>query len=98
MPATFTLSGPNLTITFAYTGPTQVITDVANDAAHFLFNNQVDRPATSFDSLNNTQKLAILDEYVKGVLIDISRRYYVQDAVETARVTAQTAANANLSL
>jgi hypothetical protein len=97
MTATFTVSGPNLVIAFSYTGPTQTVTDVANDAAHFLYNS-VDRPAQDFASLNNAQKLAILDEYVKNSLMDLSKRYYVQDAVETARAAAQASANINLSL
>lgn len=99
MTATFTASGPNLTISFSYTGPTAKITDIATSAAHQLYKvAHLGDQNTPFDNLSNTQKLAILDTFISQSFVNLAKEYYVQAATEAARAAAQTSADTNLSL
>jgi hypothetical protein len=100
MAATFTVSGSNLIIDFRYTGPTQTITDVANNAANMLWQRGLgpQGEGITFAGLTNTQKLAILDSYIVQVFTGLAKEYYVQAATETARQSAEATAKTNLSI
>ena len=99
MSATFTVNGSDLTISFIYTGPLQKLTDIANNAAHQLYDIAgLGDHTIPFDNLSNTAKLAILDTFISQSFVNIAKEYYVRSSVETARKTAQTTADTDLGL
>jgi hypothetical protein len=108
MAATFIVNGPDLTISFVYTGPLQTIYDIANGAAHLLWKQGMgphgesvpDQPSivVTFEGLTPEQKLAILDEYIANTFVNLAKSDFVQNAVATAQAAAEASAKTNLNL
>ncbi len=96
MSATFTVSGSNLTIAFSYTGTITRINDIANNAARQLHTVAGLGPQdVPFESLTNTQKLAIRDTFISQSFANLAKQYYVTASTEAAR---SAAADTNMSL
>jgi hypothetical protein len=108
MAATFVNKGTDLTISFVYTGPTQTIYDIANGAAHLLWNQGMgphgesvpDQPSSvvTFEGLTPEQKLVILDTYIATTFVNLAKSNFVQDAVSAAQIAAEASAKTNLKL
>lgn len=98
MAAEFEVINGELKVIFWYQAETQRVQDTALDAAHYLYDahkwarelhlDQVGAPVP-FDDLTNSQNLRILDVAVKRYLLKCAESFYVTDAEETARETAE---------
>jgi hypothetical protein len=90
MAGTITTGGGNTTLSFAYTTTTENMISIAEDAAHWLWDNglgnhgTVDTPIL-FSSLTNQQKVDIIDSYFKKIIIDASNTYKSNAAAQAAR-------------
>ncbi len=96
-----TISGGNLTIVYPVT--TAKATAILTAAAHYLWDVGYGDHGTPvkpilFDELTNAKKLALVDQYIKRVIMDAAKSYSVNAATETARSTASTDADTNLTL
>lgn len=92
--ATFTTTGDNTTITFKYTGLTTVIQNIVGDAAEYLWNHGYGNHGTEespivFSSLTNQQKLDLVGEHVKNVIINEANDNKNNKAIELTRVTEE---------
>src|SRR5512147_1983524 len=90
MSATLTVLNGNTRLRFNYKGVTARITALAEDSAHELWNRGMGDHGTLADpilweSLTQEQRLAILNDYVKGILKSLSKDFYVNNAVDNAR-------------
>lgn len=89
----FTTSNGNGTITLSYTAPLAKIQSLAESAAEFLFargygDHGTEEEPLTFDDLTNTQKLEILDQIVKEILMNYAKTGYIDAEIETARLSA----------
>jgi len=103
MTASFKTDGANTTVTFAYTAPTQKVVDTAEAAAHYLWEHgygdhgDEENPILVSD-LTNQQKLNLIDQHVRRVILDIAKDYHVNSEQEAARETAILYADDNLQV
>lgn len=101
MAATFTVQGQNLQIQFTYVAPTATMTEIATNAAHWLYDRRsmISAPGLKpFDQLTNAEKLDLLDKEIVRIFTMMAKEYYIQNATHAAQVTAQTSAEANLNI
>ena len=89
-----TVEGSNTIITFSYTSPTAKITQLADEAAHGLYdkgagNHGTEEEPVVYADLSNSDKLDILDNYVKNGLLAEANSYASNAAQATARETAE---------
>lgn len=88
MAASYTVDGDNVTVSFEYTAPTAVVQDIVGDAAHFVWQEEMDEEGNvtnPFSEATNQEKLDALDEYVKDVIINNANTYKSRAAQEAAR-------------
>ena len=105
MASSFTVSGGNTTVEFHYVAPTATVISIVGGCAEYLWNKGrgdhggdglEGRPAPIlFSSLTNQQKLGIVDEYVRQVIIDAANTEKSIKAQDAARV-AEEASKYNL--
>jgi hypothetical protein len=90
MTAKFTVSGTSTTITFTYTALTTQIQSIVGGAAEYLWNvgygnhGDAEKPIL-FTSLTNQQKLDLVDEHLKRVVLDAANTQKSVKAQEAAR-------------
>jgi hypothetical protein len=92
MTAKFTVSSTSTTITFTFTAPTGQIQSIVGGAAECLWNvgygnHGTDEVPILFSSLTNQQKLDLVDEHLKRVVLDAANTQKSVKAQETARAT-----------
>ncbi len=97
MAAEFIVDGDKITIRFDYTALTGNIQALAGDAAHGLYdkgfgNHGDEKELIVWEDLNNTDKLAILDAYVKNGLRAEAASYASNAAQKVARDDAEVEA------
>ena len=103
MAAEFKVENGNLRVTFTYIAPQAKMMEVAEDAAHYLWEHGYGDHGTEeepilFDDLTNQQKLDLLDTHVRRVIIDVAKDYHVNNEQILARETASTYAEENISI
>jgi hypothetical protein len=90
MTAKFTVSGLNTTITFTFTALTAQIQSIVGGCAEYLFNIGMGPHGTQekpilFTDLTNQQKLDLVDEHLKRVVLDAANTQKSIKAQEAAR-------------
>ena len=90
--AQFTVDDGNTTVTFEYTAETAKIQSIVGDAAEYLFgkgygDHGSEEEPVVFDDLTNQEKLDIVDEYVKKVVVDCANTFKSVKAQDEARTT-----------
>jgi len=103
MAAVFKVENGNLRVTFTYIAVLDRMQEVTEDAAHYLWehghgDHGTDEEPIEFDDLNNNQKLALLDQHVRRVVIEAAKAYHVNDLQEQARQDAIVYADENLNI
>ena len=100
MTATFTVQGANLQIQFTYVALTAKMTDIATNAAHRLWSPSASMGQTppTFESLTNTEKLAILDAYIVKQFTQLAKEYFLSTAIDAAIASVRATADANYSI
>ena len=95
MAANLTNNGDGtLTVAFTYTAASQRVQDTLGDCAHYLWSHGkgdhgTEEEPISFDDLTSAQKLALVDQHVKRVIIDAAHAYHSNAAQDAARATAE---------
>ena len=79
MPATFEISGSDIIVKFQYQAPSATVQSIVGDAAEYLYSGE------DFDSLSNQDKLDLVDEHVKSVIIALANTHKSQAAQVAAR-------------
>lgn len=100
MTAKFTVNGANTTITFEYTAVTAKVSAIVNDCAEYLWwhgygDHGVD-PVTGLDTkffkdLTNQQKLNLVDQHVRRVILDCANTNKSEKAQTAARLAEEAA-------
>ena len=89
MASSFTNNGDGtVTVTFAFTGPTERVNNTVTDAAQHLWTCGYAVDEVAFASLSANQKLAILEQHILRVIKDAARTQYVNAAGASARLAA----------
>ena len=94
MTARFTVNGANTTITFEYTALTARISAIVNDCAEYLWwhgygdhgVNEFGRDSKFFADLTNQQKLNLVDQHVRRVILDCANTNKSIKAQDAARL------------
>jgi hypothetical protein len=95
MTAKFTVSGTSTTIAFTYTALTTQIQSIVGGAAEYLWNagygnhGDAEKPIL-FTSLTNQQKLDLVDEHLKRVVLDAANTLKSVKAQEAARTVEKS--------
>jgi hypothetical protein len=87
MPITITGTGAKRSFVFTVSADTQKISNLADDAARYLFGIGYGTKAL-FDDMTNGEKLAMVDRYLKDALLTAAKSYNINSMVESARDTA----------
>ena len=103
MAAVFEVENGSLRVTFTYVSPTAKMQEVAEDAAHYLWehgygDHGTEEEPIEFEDLTNQGKLDLIDQHVKRVIIDIATDYHVNNEQFLAREAAQEYAAENISI
>lgn len=93
MAATRIAGTPNTTYRFQYSAPTAIIDKKADQAAHYFFDigdgdHGTEEAPRTYAMLTLTEKLAILDKRVLGLLLDASKSYKANLDANAARDAA----------
>ena len=94
MAGKFIVSGTDTSITFTYTALTAKILNIVTGAAEYLWGVGMGPHGTQeesilFDSLTNLQKLAIVDDHLKQVILDAANTNKSIKAQTAARVAEE---------
>jgi hypothetical protein len=94
MTAKFTVSGASTTITFSYTALTGQIQSIVGGCAEYLWEHGYGDHGTEeipilFASLTNQQKLDLVDEHLRRVVLDAANTQKSLRAQEAARTTEE---------
>ena len=92
---TTTISNGNITVVYPVTAAKA--TSVLTAAAHYIWNSTYGSQA-EFDAMTNKQKLDLVDQYIKQVIMDAAKAYSVNTATEEARNISSKDAETNLTL
>jgi hypothetical protein len=95
MSGKFTVSGTSTTITFAYTALTAQVQSIVGGCAEYLWDHGYGDHGTQeipilFASLTNQQKLDLVDEHLKRVVLDAANTQKSIRAQEVARTTEES--------
>ena len=87
MTAKFTVDGDNTKITFEFETTTEIIQDIAEDASHYLWKEVIDSDVVTnpFEELTNQEKLDLVNEHVKLVVMNLANTYKSIKAQTDAR-------------
>ena len=90
MASSFTVINGNTKIDFNYTAVTAVIQNIIGNAAEYLWNHGYGNHGTEetpilFSSLTNNQKLSLVEDHVKKVVIDCANTNKSIKAQDLAR-------------
>ena len=100
MAGTFTTSGANTTLDFKYTATTSSILSILGDAAELIYSQGVknvftgvgdQQMLTPFASLTNQQKVDVVDEYFKQIVINAANTMKANRAADVARLSQNAA-------
>ena len=89
--ATFTVDGTKTTVSFEYEALTAKIQLVVGDCAESLFNNgrgdhgSEEEPIV-FADLSNTEKLNIVDDYIKEIIVNRANQFKLDEAKDAVEV------------
>lgn len=94
MASSFTVNGSNTTITFAYTKDTTTIQSIIGNAAEYLWNHGYGDHGTEaapilFSSLTNNQKLALVEDHIKDVVVDAANTFKSVKAQDEAKAAEE---------
>jgi hypothetical protein len=103
MTAKFTVNGNNTIVSFSQVAPTAKMQNIIEHAAHHFWDGGMGDHGTEFapilfSNLTSQQKLEIVDQYLRRVLVDAARSYKIADASDTAINAAIIDAATNLNL
>lgn len=92
MASSFTVVNGNTTIDFNYTAATATIQAIVGDCAERLWNagmgdHGTDQSPILFSSLNNNQKLAIVEDHIKNVVVEMANTHKLSKAQATTLAT-----------
>ena len=90
MTSKFTVSGTDTKITFEWTALTEKIISIVGDCAEYLWNHGYGDKGTEeipilFENLTNNQKLSLVEDHLKQVIINAANTHKSIKAQETAR-------------
>jgi hypothetical protein len=94
MASSFMVTNGNTKVDFNFTAPTTTVQNIVGGAAEYLFNHGrgdrgTEEAPVNFTDLTNTQKLTIVEDYVKQVIIDLANTNKSLKAQEVARTTEE---------
>lgn len=92
MAASFIVNGSNTTIRLEYTSTTTNIQSIVGDAAHYLWKDELDAEGNitnPFDQATNQQKLDVVFNHIKDVIVNEANTYKSISAQDAARATAE---------
>ena len=94
MASSFSVSGTNTTVVFSFIAPTTTIQNIVGNASEYLWEHGYGDHGTPeepivYSSLTNTQKLSLVENHVKQVILDLSNTYKSIKAQEAARTTEE---------
>ena len=91
MPSKFTIIGTETKITFEWTALTAKIQSIVGDCAEYLWDHGYGDKGSEeapivFDDLTNVQKLALVEEHLKDVIINAANTFKSIKAQDAARL------------
>lgn len=99
MTAKITKTGDQSKLVFEYSTITEKIDATAEDATHLLFDRgslgseislvENELPP-AWKDVTIKQKLSILDDYIKAIILGLAKEYYLADAKQVAQISAET--------
>jgi len=94
MGSTFTVKDADTTISFSFKAPTATIQKILEDAAEYLWNHGYgnhgdEKTPITFAGLNNNQKLTLVENHLREVVINLANTQKQNKVVETARVDSE---------
>lgn len=85
-------SGGTQTVTITYSGAQAKMTNILNNAAQSIYNRiplaDAEGNPIPFAQLTSTQKLAVLDGYIKQIIQNEHKDFVLKQAASTAEATA----------
>lgn len=92
--AKFTVNGSDTKITFEFTAPTNVIQSIVGGAAEYLWEHGIGDHGTEespvlFADLTNQNKLDLVNQHIKDVIINCANTQKSVKAQETARIAEE---------
>lgn len=89
--ATFTIDNGNTTVNFDYTATNAKIQALVSDAAEALFDrgrgdHGTEESPIVFEDLSNQDKLDLVDDYIKDVIIDMANAKALKKAKEEVSI------------
>ena len=90
--AAFITDNGNTTVSFAYKATTAKIVSVLSDASESLFKNgrgdhgSEEEPIV-FADLSNTEKLDIVDDYIKDIIVNRANQFKLDEAKDAVEIT-----------
>ena len=89
MSVDLSINSDNCTVTFTLTSKTIVINDIIIAASHYLYDlTEHEEYVSSFEKSTLEYKLALVENHVIRVLIDLAQSYTVNAATKAARAAA----------
>ena len=90
MTSNFDVNGTDTTINFSWTAPTDKITSIVGDCSEYIFNHGYGNHGTEeipilFEDLTNNQKLSLVEDHLKQVIINSANTNKSIKAQEAAR-------------
>lgn len=100
MASSFTVNGANTKVTFEYTAPTATIQNIIGGGAEYLWDHGFGDHGTPetpvlFSSLTNNQKLDIVEDHLKKVMLDLAN---TQKSIKAQELARQTEAESEYSI
>ena len=94
MASSFQTAVQNTTVNFSWTATTTMIQNIVGGAAEYLWNHGSGHHGTQespilFSDLTNTQKLTIVENYLKQVILDLANTKKSVAAQEAARLAEE---------
>ncbi len=88
MTATLTTVSGNTTLKFEYTATTAKMVDILGDSAEYLWKEETDEDGkitNPFEDATNQEKVDVIDDHVKQVIINLANTFKSQKAQTLAR-------------
>lgn len=86
MASNFTTAGQNTTVNFSWTAPTTAIQSIVGGCAELL----CERQGINFSSLTNNEKLIVVENYLKQVILDLANSNKLIKAEHAARILEES--------
>ena len=88
MSSSISTTGPNTTITFAYTASTTTMVSIVGDAARYIWDSTGGDVAV-FTAMTNAQKVALVEEYIRKTIVDLANVYKLAQAQAETKATQE---------